>query len=217
MKYRWLAVLALATLVLVFAGCSKPDTPQQVSTEFWQALTRGDAEEAVELSTLTDPAAFDGLSLNDLKTLPDFGRIVIDSDRATIVTRVTDTEGSTGERRELLTHLVRVGDQWLVDYQTTRDAIAERPALSGLMSDIDRFAKQLDESVDETSDKLSRQVDDMAEAFRSYSQETGKKAEDALEKFGESLEELREQIRQSLDEAEKKRQQEQQRNQFDQA
>lgn len=217
MKYRWITVVALAALIVVFAGCSKPDTPQQVTAEFWQALTQGDAGQAVDLSTLSDPAAFDGFNLNDLKTLPDFGRIVIDADKATIVTRVPASEGATGERRELVTHLVRIDDQWLVDYQTTRDAIIERPALSGLMSDIDRFSRQLDETVGETSDKLSQRVDEMAEEFRTYSQETGKKAEEALEKFGRSLQDLKDQIEQSLDEAQKKRQQKQQREQFDQA
>jgi hypothetical protein len=208
MKHRWLAVVALAALVTVIAGCSKPETPEQVAREFWQALAEGDAGQAVDFSTLTDPEAFDRFNLNDLKTLPDFGRIVIDADQATIVTRIPAPEGASGERRELVTHLVRIDDQWLVDYQDTRDAITERPALSGLMSDLDRFSKQLDESVGETSGKLSKRVDEMAEEFRTYSEETGQKAEDALERFGNSLRDLRKQIEESLDEAEKNRQQE---------
>jgi hypothetical protein len=32
MKYRWAAVFVLATLVAVFVGYSKPETPQQIAT-----------------------------------------------------------------------------------------------------------------------------------------------------------------------------------------
>lgn len=208
MEYRWPAFLVLPLLALMLGGCSEPDTPQQVATEFWQSLAQNDESQAVELSTLTESAALDGLNLNDLKTLPGFGQIVIDADQASIVTRLPAADGTAGEYRELLTHLVRVDDQWRVDFQATRDAITERPALSGLMSDIDRFRKQLDESVGETSDKLSGRLDDLAEQFSAYSEETGKKAEEALEQFGRSYQDLKQQIEQSLDDAEKKRQQE---------
>lgn len=216
MKYRWPAFLVSPLLALTLGGCSEPDTPQQVATEFWQSLAQNEESQAVELSTLTESAALGGLNLNDLKTPPDFGQIVIDADQASIVTRLPAADGTTGEYRELLTHLVRVDDQWRVDFQATRDAITERSALSGLMSDIDRFSKQLDEGVGETSDKLSRRLDDLTEQFTAYSEETGKKAEEALEQFGRSFQDLKQQIEQSLDDAENKRKQEQQKEGSDQ-
>jgi hypothetical protein len=217
MKKRWLAMVTLAALAAVFAGCTRPESPQQVAAEFWQAVSEGDAGAATDLSTLTDAGSFDGFGLDWAGTLPDFGRVVIDADQATIVTRVTTENGAPVERRELLTHLVRINDQWLVDYQSTREAVMDRPALSGLMNDIDRLGQQLDQAVGETSDKLSNQVDQMAEKFRTYSEETGQKAEEALEDFGKSLEDLREKIKETLEEAEKKRQESAQPDQLEQA
>ncbi|WP_150910990.1 hypothetical protein [Marinobacter halotolerans] len=215
-KKRWFAVVVVAALAVLFAGCSRPESPQQVAAEFWQAVTEGDAGAVTDLSTLTDAGSFNGFGSNWAGTLPDFGRIVIDADQATIVTRVTTENGAAAERRELLTHLVRINDQWLVDYQSTRDAVMDRPALSGLMNDIERLGQQLDQAVGETSDKLSKQVDEMAKEFRTYSEETGQKAEEALDDFGKSLEELRQKIKKSLQEAEKKRQETGQSDQLEQ-
>jgi ElaB/YqjD/DUF883 family membrane-anchored ribosome-binding protein len=210
MKYRWLILLALATLSVVFAGCTRPETPQQVATEFWRALAEGNAQGAVDLSTVTDTGPLDALGQDWLKTLPDFGRVIIDADQATIVTHLPADVGvkdaEAGVRREITTYLVRVDDQWLVDYQRTHEAITEPPPLSGLKNDISTLREQFDGIVGRSSEQISEQMDQLARDLENYSDETGKKAKEVLESFGRSLEDLRKRIEKSLEEAEKKRQ-----------
>jgi ElaB/YqjD/DUF883 family membrane-anchored ribosome-binding protein len=205
MKYRWLAVFALATLVGVFAGCSKPETPQQVAAEFWQAMAANDANDVADLSTLANTSEFDTFKRDWLNTLPDFGRVVIDGSKATIVTILPAENATAGERRDVLTYLVQQNDQWLVDYQRTREAVTSRSPLGGLKSDISKLREQFDDAVGRSSEQISEQMDQLVQDFKVYSDEAGKKAEEALETLGESLENFRKQIKESLDEAQKNR------------
>lgn len=55
MSYSWFRVVALALAAVVVAGCSKPETPQEVAAEFWQALSEKDADTVADLSTLAAP------------------------------------------------------------------------------------------------------------------------------------------------------------------
>ena len=205
MKYRALAVFALATLVAVFAGCSKPETPQQVAAEFWQAMAESDASDVADLSTLVNTNEFDAFKRDWLNTLPDFGRVVIDGSKATIVTILPAENATAGERRDVLTYLVQQNDQWLVDYQRTREPVTSRSPLRGLKSDISKLREQFDDAVGRSSEQISEQMDDLVKDFKVYSDEAGKKAEEALETLGESLENFRKQIKESLDEAQKNR------------
>jgi DNA anti-recombination protein RmuC len=114
-----------------------------------------------------------------------------------------DTAASS--RREITTYLVRVNDQWLVDYQRTRESMTEPSPFSGLKGDISRLREQFDDAVGRSSEQISERMDQLAKDFEAYSDETGKKAEKTLESFRESLENLRKEIEESMDEARKNR------------
>jgi hypothetical protein len=201
MKYRWLAVFALATLVGVFAGCSKPETPQQVAAEFWQAMAANDANDVADLSTLANTSEFDTFKRDWLNTLPDFGRVVIDGSEATIVTSLPAENATAGERRDVLTYLVQQNDQWLVDYQRTGEALMSPSALDGLASQIDRLGDRLGEAFGRSSDDFSRQIDQMAKDFENYSAEAERQAKESMKGFGKALDGLMKELEQSIDEA----------------
>ena len=48
-------LVAVATLTLL-AGCSNPETPQEVAAAFWQAMAENDAGDVMEYSTLAESA-----------------------------------------------------------------------------------------------------------------------------------------------------------------
>jgi len=201
MKYRGFFSVFMAALVVMSAGCSRPETPQQVATGFWQAIAEGKAAAAVELSTLVDASGLETLEDAQINSLPDFGRVVIEADNATIETILATNEG-TGDaaeiaRREITTYLVRVNDQWLVDYQRTREAMASRSSFSGLKEDLGHLRQQFDDAVGRSSEQIADQVDQLAKDFETYSEETGKKARQTLDQF-------RKQIEESLDNGGKK-------------
>jgi flagellar hook-basal body complex protein FliE len=194
------ALFSVIALALV-AGCSKPETPQEVAAAFWQAVADDDAGDVVTFSTLSDPAGFDGYGRNWANAVPSFGRVVIDGDQATIVTRLPADTGPEGERLELTTFLVRTQNHWLVDYQRTGDVILNPSPFDGLMGELGRLKNRLSESWALSSDNLEASMNELARDFEAYSDAMSQQAEDAVEAFGETLQKAMEDLRKSLDDA----------------
>lgn len=201
MIYTWFKVALLSLVLAVAAGCSKPETPQEVAAEFWQAMAEDDAGAVAELSTLADPSAFDGFARDWFETVPDFGRVIIEEREATIVTRLPSADGASGERREVITYLVNLNGDWLVDYDRTGKAIMNPSPLDGLMGEINRLGERLSATFSQSSDDLALRMDAMAREFEAYSDEASRRAEKVMEDYGRALQEFMEELEKSIEEA----------------
>lgn len=207
MTYTWFKVALLSLVLSVVAGCSKPETPQEVAAEFWQAMAENDADGVADLSTLADASAFDSYGREWFDTVPDFGRVVIDEREATIVTRLPSEGGASGERREVMTYLVELNGDWLVDYDRTGKAIMNPSPLDGLMGEINKLGDRLSATFSQSSDDLALQMDAMAREIEAYSGEASRKAEQVMEDYGRALQEFMEELEKSIEEALKDNQQ----------
>ena len=201
MSYSWFRVVALTLAAVVVTGCSKPETPQEVAAEFWQAMSEKDADTVADLSTLAAASAFDSYARDWSDIVPDFGRVVIDDREATIVTRLPAEDGVPGERREVNTYLVERGGDWLVDYDRTGEAIMNPSPFAGLIGEMSRLGDRLTASFGQSSDDLSRQMDAIAREFEAYSDQTQRRAEQAMEEYGQALRGLMEELEKSIEEA----------------
>mgnify|MGYP003133497552 CR=1 FL=1 len=186
-------LVAIATLTLL-AGCSNPETPQEVAAAFWQAMAENDAGDVMEYSTLAEATAFDGYKRSWTDAVPSFGRVVIEDREATIVTRLPAEAGTEGERLELVTYLVRFQDQWLVDYDRTGEAILNPSPFSSIMGELSaRFSS--------SSDDFEQQMEQLARDLEAYSEEIGREAEGAMEAFGKKLQEAMRELERSVEDA----------------
>lgn len=197
-RLRW---LALAAGLLVLAGCSKPETPQEVAAAFWQAMAENDVGDVVELSTLTSEAAFDAYRRDWTNAVPSFGRVVIEEREATIVTRLPTEEGTEGERLELVTYLVSTAEGWLVDYQRTGDAILNPSPFSGLMGQLNSLGEKLSSSFARSSEDLEARMNELSQDLEAYSDELRIRAESAMEDFAEALQEAMKDLEESLNDS----------------
>ena len=100
MKYVLFPFLVFS--VLMATGCSRPESPQEVSEAFWQAVLEEDAEAAADYSTLVDEAAFDGFEQQWQNVSIEWGRVVIDDNLARVTTTLREDAGG---------YLVRICDQ----------------------------------------------------------------------------------------------------------
>src|SRR5690554_4635113 len=116
----------LLALSVLFAGCTGPESPQEVSEAFWQAVLKADANDASEYSTLVDEAAFDSFERNWDNVQVEWGRVVIDDHLATVATTLSGVQGRE-EALETVTYLVQKNGDWLVDYYRTGDALKTDP------------------------------------------------------------------------------------------
>ncbi|MBC7183515.1 MAG: hypothetical protein H5U30_08095 [Marinobacter sp.] len=193
-------LIAALTLALL-AGCSNPETPQEVAAAFWQAMAENDAGEVMEFSTLADSAAFDGYKRSWTDAVPSFGRVIIEDREATIVTRLPAEAGTEGERLELITYLVRIQDQWLVDYERTGEAILNPSPFNSIMGELSRLGEKLSASFSSSSGELEQQMQQLARDLETYSEEMGRQAQGAMEEFGEKLQEAMRELERSVEEA----------------
>lgn len=193
-------LIAALTLTLL-AGCSNPETPQEVAAAFWQAMAENDAGEVMEYSTLADSAAFDGYKRSWTDAVPSFGRVVIEEPEATIVTRLPAEAGTEGERLELITYLVRIQNKWLVDYERTGEAILNPSPFNSIMGELNRLGEKLSGSFSSSSDELEQQMEQLARDLEAYSEEMGRQAEGAMDEFGKKLQEAMRELERSLEEA----------------
>ena len=193
-------LVAIATLTLL-AGCSNPETPQEVAAAFWQAMAENDADDVMEYSSLADTAAFDGYRRSWTDAVPSFGRVVIEDREATIVTRLPPEAGTEGERLELVTYLVRFQDQWLVDYDRTGEAILNPSPFSSIMGELSRLGDELSARFSSSSDDFEQQMEQLARDLEAYSEEIGREAEGAMEAFGKKLQEAMRELERSVEDA----------------
>ncbi len=193
-------LVAIATLTLL-AGCSNPETPQEVAAAFWQAMAENDADDVMEYSSLADTAAFDGYRRSWTDAVPSFGRVVIEDREATIVTRLPPEAGTEGERLELVTYLVRFQGQWLVDYDRTGEAILNPSPFNSIMGELSRLGEELSARFSSSSDEFEQQMEQLAQDLEAYSEEMGRQAESAMDEFGKKLQEAMRELERSLEEA----------------
>ena len=193
-------LVAVATLTLL-AGCSNPETPQEVAAAFWQAMAENDAGDVMEYSTLAEATAFDGYKRSWTDAVPSFGRVVIEHREATIVTRLPAEAGTEGERLELVTYLVRFQDQWLVDYDRTGEAILNPSPFSSIMGELSRLGDELSARFSSSSDDFEQQMEQLARDLEAYSEEIGREAEGAMEAFGKKLQEAMRELERSVEDA----------------
>lgn len=193
--------LVAALVFAVLAGCSNPETPQEVAAAFWQAMAENDAGDVMEYSTLADTAAFDGYKRSWTDAVPSFGRVIIEDREATIVTRLPAEAGSEGERLELVTYLVRFQEQWLVDYDRTGEAILNPSPFTSIMGELNSLGEKLSARFSSSSNELEQQMEQLARDLEIYSEALGRQAEGAMDEFGQKLQEAMRELERSVEEA----------------
>ena len=200
MRFLTRGLIAALTLTML-AGCSNPETPQEVAAAFWQAMAENDADDVMEYSTLADTAAFDGYKRSWTDAVPSFGRVVIEDREATIVTRLPAEAGTEGERLELVTYLVRFQEKWLVDYDRTGEAILNPSPFNSIMGELSRLGEELSARFSSSSDEFEQQMEQLARDLEAYSEEMGRQAESAMDEFGKKLQEGMRELERSVEEA----------------
>ncbi|MBY6192594.1 hypothetical protein KUV78_02195 [Marinobacter hydrocarbonoclasticus] len=198
MKYVLFPFLVFS--VLMATGCSRPESPQEVSEAFWQAVLEEDAEAAADYSTLVDEAAFDGFEQQWQNVSIEWGRVVIDDNLARVTTTLSGLEGRN-EATESLTYLVRKGDDWLVDYYRTGDALKQGPVWGSLVGQLERLGEDLKSRWANQSDEMAVELERLGRELQQQAQSMNEDMSALAEEYGDQLSQHLEELSESLREA----------------
>ena len=184
MKYVLFPFLVFS--VLMATGCSRPESPQEVSEAFWQAVLEEDAEAAADYSTLVDEAAFDGFEQQWQNVSIEWGRVVIDDKLARVTTTLSGLEGQN-EATESLTYLVRKGDDWLVDYYRTGDALKQGPVWGSLVGQLEKLGEDLKSRWANQSDEMAVELERLGRELQQQAQSMNEDMSALPEEYGDQL------------------------------
>jgi hypothetical protein len=198
MKYVLFPFLVFS--VLMATGCSRPESPQEVSEAFWQAVLEEDAEAAADYSTLVDEAAFDGFEQQWQNVSIEWGRVVIDDKLARVTTTLSGLEGQN-EATESLTYLVRKGDDWLVDYYRTGDALKQGPVWGSLVGQLEKLGEDLKSRWANQSDEMAVELERLGRELQQQAQSMNEDMSALAEEYGDQLSQHLEELSESLREA----------------
>jgi len=199
-KFRsgWLLILALSLSV---SACFGPKTPQQVTQAFWEAVLDKDVNDAVELSTLSDTQHYDAFARDWSGYHAVWGRVVIDENRASVVSELMAPANSGRADRKFITYLIKQDGKWRVDYDQTRLAV-NGGVLGNLLGQLgqlgDELGKQLNSSADrfrQEMDRMSRKLEQLADAFN---QQAAKAMNEYAEQLQKNLRQLEDSINRAL-------------------
>ncbi len=193
--------LIVATLIgFLLSSCQSPETPQQVTQHFWQAVIEDKVDEVVKHSTLADVKDYDRFSMNWSGFQPSLGKITIENNNASVVSQFTPATGADLKERKLTTYLVMQNEEWKVDYQKTRDEMKTDKA-GGLFEKLNQIGKDLQKQLENSADDFNSEMEQLGEKLKELSDQVGSDAAEGVEKFADELEKSIKELEKSIDRA----------------
>jgi len=152
----------LLSLLFMLSGCQAVLTPEQVTTEFWEAMVKGNLDSARKYTTQdTQQLVIKQQNLEDatVKT----GAILIDGSNATVATVMRLKKPESNKVLSFDTVLLKENDLWKVDYQRTLNNLLNLP-----FGDIFKSLRAIGETINK---ELEQQIPLFEKQIKSFSEE----------------------------------------------
>ena len=193
--------LIATTLVgFLLSSCQSPQTPQQVTQHFWQAVIEDKPDKVVKYSTLVDVKDYDRFSTNWNGFQLSQGKITIENNTASVVSQFTPPTGTDLKKRNLTTYLLMQNEEWKVDYQKTRDEI-KTDKISNLFGKLNQIGKELQKQLENSAGEFNSEMEQLGEKLQTLSDQVGSDAAEGVEKFADELEKGIKELEESIDRA----------------
>lgn len=186
-------LLTSVCIILLLAGCGNRLSPLEVSERFWTAVQQGDMR-AVERHSAAGTVGRRIDSEDMLNVIGvEFGRVIIDGERAVVETTATIGNDRTYEL-PLKTYLQQEQETWKVDHDASLAVLYSDGSAAILFDTIQRInetlSRQLRESLTELQGLVPLLERELAELERSLKEslpELRRQVEEALREFERSL------------------------------
>lgn len=186
MKSIYLRVTSLFLVTLILTGCFRPESAQDVTQAFWEAVITQNAEDVIEYSTLLDTKNFDSFKRNwdDYRVVT--GKIVIDGNQAEVETQLSRNTETDEDEQVLNTYLLKQDGQWKVDYLRTAKSI-NGLSFSHFLGQLDELGKKLSDTIKDSSEKFNLEIQRLERELKKLAQSGGDEAKSIIEKYGAEL------------------------------
>lgn len=161
----------LSVIFFFLVGCSGADSPESVSSDFWQAVKDNDMESAKQLSTWDTVEYLKILKADKLHPERfELGEAMIGDSQAEVATVLYTTKlGQSGVKVPGVTILVRTDQGWRVNVKKTLGSVVKQSVgnvLDQLNSFMQEGINELDKTISESINELGKALEEGAEELR---------------------------------------------------
>lgn len=202
MKKSITRILVLTGMAVMLSACFGPKSPQEVTQTFWEGVIQNNTDDIVEYSTLADAAHYDGFSKEWSGYHASWGKVIIEGNQASVVSKFDSPANSGMDDRQFTTHLVKQDDTWRVDYERTGTEVrgGALADLFGKFSKLgDDIARQFESSANDFNAEMERMGSELEKMSDEFEQQASKTLEQYAEKLQKSMKELEESINRALE------------------
>ena len=200
----YLVVLGIVALSLT--ACFAPKTPQETAQIFWEAVIDDDKKDVVAYSTLNDVQQYDGFAREWKNMQPEWGKVEIDEDEASIVTSFTDKTNPDAAKLKFVTYLVKQEDKWLVDYARTANGLSASAALGRLFDRFNKLGEEISSQLKNASNELGARLNSITEQLRELSSSLEQQLSANMQQFATELQKELDKLADSVERALKEQQ-----------
>lgn len=174
-------------LALILSSCNKPETPQEVALAFWQSVINNDVAGVVEFSTLANEQGYDAFSRDWKGMIPSWGKIIIEENEARIHTHISTPDAASSEMLDFVTYMVKVEDQWKVDFEHTYKVVTASAAVSDFVDRIARMGTEISKQIEQAGKAVTSEIETLNEQLLQLTESLGSRATLAIEQYGEIM------------------------------
>ncbi len=200
MKSHFQRFTALLLSTLILTGCFGPESPQDVTREFWEAVITQNVDDTIEYSTLLDAKSYDSFNKKWDGYQLVIGKIVIDGNQAEVETKLSRIDNNSENHRKLNTYLVKQDGQWKVDYVHTAKSM-DGDVFTQFLGQLDDLGKKLSDTLKDSSNKFSIEMKRLENELKIFAQSTSDEANKIIEQHGAELKKSIEELAESIDRA----------------
>ena len=162
--------LTYVFLVLAILACSKPQTPEEVAANFWQAIESGKPSQVKKHVSAKDQITME--SLQNVLPITDisFGKIIIDGNIASVGTLVT-LESDKSMELPIDTHLIKENERWAVDYERTINTIIAAGKVAAVINQFKDIGNAVKEGIGRSVVELEKTLPDIEKELNNMEQQ----------------------------------------------
>lgn len=197
-RLRYSALLILCAFTL--SACFSPQTPQEVTQDFWEAVISNNPSEVIENSTLANIDNYDRFSQDWAGFEPTWGEIRINGNQASVVSEFASPANAGKKNRKFTTHLVQRNNEWLVDYDKTSENM-RGGTLGNLFGKLDKLGDDLSKQFELSSDEFNSEMEELSTKLKALSGDITQEASNSVERFAIELQQSIRKLEDSINRA----------------
>ncbi len=182
-------------LLALITGCESKKTPVEVTQGFWSDIIANQLDSAKQYCSAPSqqlPAIQDkGLTKDSFS----YGKIVIEGGQATVDAKIGL---SSGKKRSVLTHLVKLEDGWKVDCNRTSAGLNGNQTLNDFFNDLNELGENFSKQLKQQLPVIEKEIETFSNQLKEQLPVIEKELESFNQNLKQQMEELGDELKKSI-------------------